>query len=121
MSKTLNRLLPLAALIVLFIVIQNWWRVDLLINPINTDNLKQHSVVLYTTSWCPHCHKARTFFQRANIPYIEYDVEKSARAYQRYQQISGRGVPVIVIGERVIQGYNQRAIRLALTASDPSN
>ncbi len=114
-SKQLTRLLPLAAFIALLFVIQNWWRVDLLLNPIDIDGIDEQSVVLYTTNWCPYCRKARTFFEQANIPYTEYDVEKSARAYQEYQQISGRGVPVIVIGDQVIQGYNQQAIRSALT------
>ncbi len=120
-SKQLTRLLPLAAFIVLLFAIQNWWRVDLLLNPIDTNGIDEQSVVLYSTNWCPYCRKARTFFKQANIPFIEYDVEKSARAYQEYQQISGRGVPVIVIGDQVIQGYNQQAIRSALTTLTTSN
>ena len=116
MPKNLNRFLPLVAAIALLFAIQNWWRVDLLINPIDIDEITKQNVVLYTTSWCPYCRKARSFFQQANIPFTEYDIEKSTYAYKQYQQISGRGVPVIVIGDRVVQGYNPQAIRSALTA-----
>ncbi len=114
MPNKLTRFLPIIAFIVVLFTIQDWWKVDLLLNPLPTDGISEHNIALYTTSWCPYCRKARTFFKQANIPYTEYDVEKSARAYEKYQQISGSGVPVIVIGERVIQGYDQKAIRAAL-------
>ena len=85
------------------------------LNTISSESLNKDDVVMYSTSWCPYCRKARLFFRQANVPYTEYDVEKSASAYEEYQRISGRGVPVIVIGDQVIQGFNQPAIKKALT------
>ncbi|MEE8058054.1 MAG: glutaredoxin domain-containing protein [Pseudomonadales bacterium] len=76
---------------------------------------------MYATSWCPYCRKARTFFRQANIPFTEYDVEKSPRAYQQYEKISGRGVPVIQVGNRTIQGFDEMAIRSALNELNQSN
>ena len=87
-----------------------------MLNPIDNSNIQQQDVLLYTTSWCPYCRKAREFLERANIPYTELDVEKSSQAYEQYEKISGRGVPVIKIGDQVIQGYNPDAIRTALSS-----
>ncbi|KKK49462.1 hypothetical protein LCGC14_3134800, partial [marine sediment metagenome] len=83
---------------------------------IDVSTINESDVVIYTTSWCTYCRKARVFLRQANIPYTEYDIEKSARAYAEYQQISGRGVPVIRIGKQTIQGYDPVAIRAALAA-----
>ena len=118
MNNKAKNLLPALIAIVLFFVFQNWWRIDLALNPISNQSLKDEDVVMYSTSWCPYCRKARRFFRQANIPYTEYDVEKSARAYEEYQRISGRGVPVIVIGDQVIQGFNKPAIKSALAQLD---
>ncbi|MBN1473031.1 MAG: glutaredoxin family protein, partial [Syntrophaceae bacterium] len=41
---------------------------------------KNPEVILYTTSWCPYCTKARNFFLSRNIPFTEYDVEKDREA-----------------------------------------
>lgn len=90
------------------------WRLDLALNTINVKSLDENDVVMYSTKWCPYCRKARLFFRQANIPYTEYDVEKSANANKEYLRISGRGVPVFVIGERIIQGFDKTAIREAL-------
>lgn len=119
MPKTINRnkfktFLPLILFVVMLFTIQNWWRVQLLIDPITTQSIKEQDVVLYSTSWCPYCRKARNFLRQANVPFTEYDIEKSAQAYARYEKLSGRGVPVIRIGEQTIQGYDRDAIREAL-------
>jgi len=34
-------------------------------------------VKMYATSWCPYCAKARAYFARRNIAYVEVDIEKS--------------------------------------------
>ena len=109
-----SKLAPILTFIVIVIAFQNWWRVDLLLNPIDNSHIQQQDVLLYSTSWCPYCRKARTFLERANIPYQELDVEKSAIAYQQYEKISGRGVPVLHIGDKIIQGYNPEAMRAAI-------
>ena len=112
--QKLIKLFPLIAFIGILLSIQNWWRVELAFNPVNTAAIEADDVIMYSTQWCPYCHKARDFLKQANIPFIEYDVEKSSRAYQRYEEISGRGVPVFEIGKQTIQGFDKEAIRSAL-------
>lgn len=111
----LKKLMPLILFVLIFFASQNWWRVQLLVNPLPTESITAQDIVLYSTAWCPYCRKARVFLQRANMPFIEYDIEKSAYAYQQYERLSGRGVPVIRIGSRTVQGYDTQAMREAIT------
>lgn len=103
-------LLSFGVLLAGFLAYQTNWQPQ----PATLPSGEEEAVVLYATDWCPYCEKARQFFQRSNIAYTEYDVEKSTAGYKEYLRISGRGVPVITIGDRVIQGYNLPAIRRAL-------
>jgi glutaredoxin-like YruB-family protein len=71
---------------------------------------EQPEVVMYATSWCGYCAKARAFFQRNGIRYVEYDVERDAAANRAHRELGGRGVPTIVVGEKVVWGYNERQL-----------
>jgi glutaredoxin len=64
------------------------------------------SVVMYSTSWCGYCKKARKHFEQNKIPYQEYDIEKSKQAARDYKKLKGRGVPVILIGDRRMNGFS---------------
>jgi glutaredoxin len=68
---------------------------------------EQPEVVMYATSWCPYCAKARSFFQRHGIRYVEHDVERDRDAWREQRRLGGRGVPTIVVGDEVIHGYDE--------------
>jgi glutaredoxin len=74
----------------------------------------QPQVVLYATSWCGYCAATRKFFEQNQIEYTEYDIEKNAAAAEEHRQLGGNGVPLIVVGDTVIHGYNQVELRRAL-------
>lgn len=67
-------------------------------------------VILYATSWCGYCKKARSFMNENNIPFYEYDIEKSAEGRAQYESIGGRGVPVLLVNGSVIKGYSSSEI-----------
>lgn len=72
-------------------------------------------VVMYSTTWCPACKSARTFFQQRAIPYTEYDVERDEAADRRAKAKSpGCGVPVIEVGNQVFCGFGPDRILKAL-------
>lgn len=79
---------------------------DLIDPPRDFSSLEPDSVVLYSTSWCGYCAKTRQFFERNNINYVEYDVEKSAAAKRQYDYLGGKGVPLVLVGQKLVQGYN---------------
>lgn len=78
------------------------------------DSSGEPMLVMYGTSWCPHCKKARNWFKENDIPFREWDVEKDATGSRNYQQIRSTGYPLIYVGYRRLQGFNEQVIRDAL-------
>lgn len=74
-------------------------------------------VKMYATDWCPYCRKAREFFARRNIPYIEFDIEKSAAARAEYDRLGARGVPVILVGTQRMNGFGEQRLTNMLKAA----
>jgi glutaredoxin len=102
-------------IVVLLAVAQNWGRIETLFLPTpDFSAIPAGHVVLYTTEWCPYCAKARHFFRARDIPYTEYDIEKSVDAKRQYHHLGGRGVPLILVGDRVIHGYDPKGVLRAL-------
>ena len=66
------------------------------------------SVVMYSTSWCGYCKQAAAHFRRNKIAFSERDIEKSERAALEYRQLKGRGVPVILIGDQRMNGFDAK-------------
>lgn len=74
----------------------------------------QPEVVLYATSWCGYCAATRDFFSAHGIAYTELDIEASSSAHEGHRRLGGNGVPLIVVGDEVIHGYNENALRASL-------
>ena len=66
------------------------------------------AVVMYSTSWCGYCRKAARHFRKNNIPFTEHDIEKSAAAAREFKKLNGRGVPVILIGDQRMNGFEAK-------------
>jgi glutaredoxin len=64
------------------------------------------SVVMYSTSWCPHCKRARAYFARNGIAYQDIDVEKSEAGKRDFAALGGGGVPLIVVGGKAMRGFD---------------
>ncbi|MCP5149856.1 MAG: glutaredoxin family protein [Chromatiales bacterium] len=67
------------------------------------------SVVLYSTTWCVHCKRAREYFAEKGIPFEEYDVETTDKGRRDYARLRARGVPVILVGGQRLNGFSAAA------------
>ncbi|WP_394147039.1 DUF4124 domain-containing protein [Shewanella atlantica] len=56
-------------------------------------NRGKKSVVMYATSWCQYCQKARNYFRENKIRYVEYDVEKKPKRMREFKRFGGKGYP----------------------------
>lgn len=74
----------------------------------------QTKVVVYGTQSCPYCAKTREFLRAKKIEFADLDVQHSPKAQKEFEQLGGSGVPVVLIGNRRIQGFNQDAFEAAL-------
>ena len=96
--------IALGALFLFFLADPFGW-----LEPTIAPNDKQ--VTMYSTSWCGYCRKARELFTRQGIPFKELDIEKSAQAKQEYDALNGRGVPLILIDDKKMTGFDIREFK----------
>lgn len=62
-------------------------------------------VVIYTTSWCPYCERARQLLNSKGVTFEEIDIEASPDKRSEMQARSGRrSVPQIFVGSTHVGG-----------------
>ena len=62
-------------------------------------------VVMYTTSWCPYCSRARRLLEAKNVAFEEIDIDSAPEKRAEMQNRSGRRtVPQIFIGDHHVGG-----------------
>lgn len=93
------------------LVFQKWGAINNVINP---PDYSSDQVVLYATAWCGYCKKARELLAENNVPYYEYDIEKSKEGKEQHRKLGGKGIPLLVINGDVIKGYNPNKIMQSL-------
>ena len=72
-------------------------------------------VTIYTTNICPWCIKAKEFFKENKISYTEKNVQKDPKLADELLEKSGQmGVPVIVIDDKAIIGFNKERLKKVL-------
>jgi len=71
-------------------------------------------VIMYSTRWCPYCKKAREYFKRHQFSYAEYDIEASATNLENFRALNGNGVPLILVGDRRMQGFTPQSFEALL-------
>ena len=77
-------------------------------------------VVLYSAVWCGYCKKARNYFTANAIPFKEYDVEKSAKGKRDYTKLKAKGVPVILVGKKRLNGFSESSFNSVYKDHAPS-
>jgi len=65
------------------------------------------AVSIYTTPWCPFCHRAKALLSRKNVSFSEVDVDSRPDLRRWLQQASGqRTVPQVFINGRPVGGFS---------------
>ena len=73
------------------------------------------NVTIYSTPTCHFCHMAKDFFKSNNVAYTEYDVMADIKKRKEMVDKSGQmGVPVILIDNELIVGFDKPRISKAL-------
>lgn len=64
------------------------------------------NVRIYTTSWCPYCHRAKSLLSRKNVRFEEIDVDGRPELRRWLADASGQStVPQIFINNRPHGGF----------------
>lgn len=68
-------------------------------------------VTVYSTQNCPYCRMAKAFLDKYAVPYESLDVGADIEAAKKMIELSGqRGVPVIVVDDEVIVGFDAQRL-----------
>lgn len=77
------------------------------------------TVKIYTTPNCSHCMAAKRYFGQRGVEYQELDVSADARArVEMFGIAQTRSVPVIVVGNHVLVGFEQNLARIEQLLAD---
>lgn len=106
-KKRINGLFVLAAAFAVLVVLN--YRPSVARVHCNEETLSRSpEVIMLGTWWCPYCYQARRYFSENNVSYCEYDIERSAEGERRYNEVNGRAVPVIIIGDYMMSGFSEQ-------------
>ena len=69
------------------------------------------NVTIYSTPTCHFCHMAKEYFKENNIAYTEHNVATDMAKRKEMVEKSGQmGVPVIVIDNDMVIGFNKPVV-----------
>jgi glutaredoxin len=66
----------------------------------------QKAVAIFTTDSCTYCAAAKQFLAQKKVPYTEFNLDRSEKARQVFGMLNGRGVPLIIVGESRLVGFD---------------
>jgi len=70
-------------------------------------------VIVYTTSWCPYCVKAKAYLKSKGVDFVEKNIEEDEAAYRELSEKLGgkfRTVPVLDFNGYIIMDSSETAI-----------
>lgn len=76
----------------------------------------KQEIIIYGTSWCGYCKRLKKKLDTYHVPYKDVDIEKDPLAGQLFRQEGYQGVPVVYVGDQVIEGDDVGQINAAFAS-----
>jgi glutaredoxin 3 len=75
-------------------------------------------VLMFSTGWCPHCKRARAFFQANGISVTDRDIEADrAAAAELKRRTGGKAIPMIDVDGQQLLGFDENVTLQAVASS----
>ncbi|MEA1888443.1 MAG: glutaredoxin family protein [Pseudomonadota bacterium] len=87
-------------------------------SPAINDEVVAKDVVIYSATWCGICKRAKAYFEEQGVAYDEFDIEKDAKGKRDYARMRGRGVPIILVGDQRMDGFDQARFQRLYSAEN---
>lgn len=71
-------------------------------------------IVMLAAEWCGYCRRQLAEFERAQVRYRVLDVD-TPEGERAMQALGAKGVPVTVVGQQVIRGFDTAALQASLS------
>jgi mycoredoxin len=74
------------------------------LDPTTSVPANARQILMYTTSWCGDCRRAKRVFGDLGVPYIEVNIDDEPQAAEQVKQLNKgmRSVPTIVFADGTI-------------------
>ncbi|WP_019026689.1 glutaredoxin family protein [Colwellia piezophila] len=73
-------------------------------------------VVLYSSDKCPHCQTAKRYLEQQGITFRLCNV-KTAQGQKEFALTRLRGVPVLKVGDQLLNGFSVKTFEAAYQGS----
>ena len=79
--------------------------------PANT-SLPHGGIVMYCTSWCPDCRRARVWLKARNLDFVEVDIDTNPEAASQVKQWAGgkRITPTFDIDGKIVINFDEKKL-----------
>jgi glutaredoxin 3 len=65
------------------------------------------SVIVYSSDMCKFCTLAKDFLTEKGVSFEEKNVNKDAEARKEFMEMKMMGVPVILVDNEIVQGFDK--------------
>jgi len=70
----------------------------------------QPRIIIFTSSSCPWCNRVKQYLREKKFRFRDVNVERDCEATRELERRNIRGVPVILINNQPIVGFNKAKI-----------
>jgi glutaredoxin len=74
----------------------------------------EKTVLLYSRVGCGYCVKAKNFLQEHKIAFEEIDINTSERGKEDFQKLGAIGVPILIVADIKVIGFDKAELERAL-------
>jgi glutaredoxin len=75
-------------------------------------------IVTYTATWCDACKKLKAYLLKNKIKYKNVDIDQDDNAMKRLAEWGIVGIPVVIVKDNLVQGFNQELLDKYLLLGD---
>jgi glutaredoxin len=85
-------------------------------NPMTAPVIPTGEIVLYCTSWCPDCRRARNWLKANHLDYVEVDIDTNMTASEQVKKWNAgkRITPTFDIGGTIIANFDEAKLTSVL-------
>jgi glutaredoxin 3 len=80
---------------------------------------RQHRIVIFTSSTCGWCEALKSYLKKHRFRYRELDVSKDPRGAKELERRGIRSVPVVLIDNHPVIGFDREKINRLLDIRRP--
>jgi glutaredoxin len=83
-------------------------------SPAHADNIEiaqsKKLITILVADWCGYCRRLESWLKSEEISYNKLNIERDAQGVKEYNRLGRGPIPITIIGNEIIRGFNKAAI-----------